>query len=102
MIELLKKTLLAGVGVTLLTKDRVEELAREIARSANMSADKGQAFVDEAIARAKQGQTDLEERMQRIVRDTLQRMNCASRDDVAALTARVEQLERRLAEHQHS
>jgi polyhydroxyalkanoate synthesis regulator phasin len=98
MLDLLKKTLLTGIGLTLLTKDRVEELARDIAAQANMSADKGQAFVDEAVARARQGRTELEGTIQRFVGEALRRADCAAQRDLGALEARVAELERRLAE----
>ena len=98
MIEALKKTLLAGVGLTLMTKDKVEEVAQEIAKAANLSADKGQAFVDEAVARAKKGRAELDATIQRTVQDTLKKTNLATRDDVAALTARLEKLEQALAD----
>jgi polyhydroxyalkanoate synthesis regulator phasin len=97
MIDLMKKTLLAGVGLTLMTKDKVEELARDIAKSANLSADKGQEFVNEAVARAKKGREDLEATVQRMVNDMLARTPVATRDDIGKLTARLEQLEQTLS-----
>jgi polyhydroxyalkanoate synthesis regulator phasin len=97
MFDVLKKTLLTGVGLTLLTKDKVEEMAREFAKSANLSADKGQEFVNEAVARAKQGRAELEATVQRIACETLQKANMASRDDIAQLAARLEKIEQALA-----
>lgn len=98
MIDLVKKTLLTGVGLTLMTKDKVEELAREVAESAQLSADKGQEFVDEALARAQKGREDLEATVKRVVDDSLKAANLATRDEVAALTAKIEQLEQRCGE----
>jgi polyhydroxyalkanoate synthesis regulator phasin len=97
MIDLLKKTLLTGVGLGLLTKDKVEEVAREIAKAANLSSDKGQEFVDEAVARAKKGREDLEATVQRMVKESLHKANLSTRDDVAELTARLERIEQALA-----
>lgn len=98
MIDLLKKTLLAGVGVTLMTKDKVEEMAREIAEAAQLSTDKGQEFVNEAVARAQKGRQDLEATVQRVVQDTLKAAHLPTRDDLSALAARIEQLEQRCGE----
>lgn len=98
MIDLIKKTLLAGVGMTLMTVDKVEQVAREIADAAQLSADKGQEFVDEAVARAKKGRQELEATVQRVVRQTLEKANLPTRDDVAQLAARIEKLEQRLAD----
>ncbi len=96
MIDLLKKTLLTGVGLGLMTKDKVEEVAREVAKAANLSADKGQEFVEEAVARAKKGRQDLDEAVQKIVKESLRKANLPTRDDIAALSARLEKIERTL------
>jgi polyhydroxyalkanoate synthesis regulator phasin len=93
MIDLLKKTLLAGVGLTLLTKDKVEELAREMAKSAQLSREKGEEFVEEAVARAEKGRADLEATVQRLVREALAKADVPTREDYARLAARVERLE---------
>lgn len=96
MIDLLKKTLLTGVGLGLMTLDKVEEVAREIADTANLSADKGQEFVDEAITRAKKGRADLEATVQRMVDETLKKTPVATKDDIAQLAARLERIEQQL------
>jgi polyhydroxyalkanoate synthesis regulator phasin len=97
MFDLMKKTLLTGVGLTLMTKDKVEELARDIAKSAQLSADKGQEFVDEAVARAKKGREEFDALVQRTVKELLKQANLPSRDDFAQLGARLEKLEQSLA-----
>lgn len=97
MTELIKKTLLMGVGLAALTKDKVEELARELARSANLTSEKGQEFVDAVVDRAEKARTELEGRVQRLVQENLKKAHVPTHDDLAALQARVEQLELRLA-----
>jgi polyhydroxyalkanoate synthesis regulator phasin len=97
MFDLVKKTLLAGVGLTLMTKDKVEELARDVAKSAQLSADKGQEFVEEAVARAKKGREELDALVQRTVNDAVKKANLASREDIVRLGARLEKLEKLLA-----
>jgi len=93
MFDLLKRTLLAGVGMGLMTVDKVEELAREIAKSAQLSADKGQEFVDEAVARAQQGRKTLETTVQRYVDEAVRRANLVTRDDLNRVLERLERLE---------
>lgn len=99
MIDVLKKTFLTGVGLTLMTKDKVEEVAREIAKSAKLSADKGQEFVDEAVARAERGRADLNATVQRLVSDALRKANVPTREEIEALAARIEKHEQSAAAH---
>jgi polyhydroxyalkanoate synthesis regulator phasin len=96
VLDLMKKTLLAGVGLTLMTKDKVEEVARDIAKTAQLSADKGQEFVDEAVARAKKTREDLDAMVQRAVDNAVKKAKLASHDDLAQLSARLEKLEQSL------
>ena len=97
MIDLLKKTLLTGVGLTLMGKDKVEEMAHEIAKAAQLSSDKGQEFVNEAVARAEKGRVDLQATVERLVHEALKKANLPTRDDVTQLTTRLEQLEQTIA-----
>ncbi|HOO16900.1 MAG: hypothetical protein GX547_07455 [Phycisphaerae bacterium] len=101
MIDLVKKTFLAGIGAAAMTMDRVEQMARELANSAQLSSEKGQAFVDEAVARAQKARADMQANVQRMVNDALARTNVATREDIAQLVARIEKLERDLAAKSH-
>jgi len=96
MFDLIKKTFLAGVGMTLMTKDKVEEVARDLAKSGQLSADKGQQFVEEALARAKKGREELDAMVQRTVNEAVRKADLPSRDDIAQLSARLEKLEQNL------
>jgi polyhydroxyalkanoate synthesis regulator phasin len=97
MVELIKKTLLAGVGLAALSKEKAEELAREIANATQTSGEKGKEFVDEVVARSNKARKDLEDTIQRYVTEQLKRLNLPTKDDITALNARIEELERSLA-----
>ena len=97
MIDVIKKTMLMGVGLAAMTKDKVEEYARDLADSAKLSSEKGKAFVEEVVGRAEQAREDLESTVQAAVNDQLKKTALLTRDDIAELTARIEQLEQKLA-----
>ena len=44
MFDLIKKTLLTGVGLAVMTKDKVEELGKEFASQAKLSELEGKEF----------------------------------------------------------
>jgi len=94
MFDLIRKTMLTGVGLAVMTKERAEEMAREIAETAKLSSDKGQEFVEEVVGKSEKMRKELEETVQRVVNDTLKRTDLPTRDDLAQLRARVEELER--------
>jgi polyhydroxyalkanoate synthesis regulator phasin len=96
MLDVMKKMFLAGVGMTLLTKDKVEEMAREVAKSADLSREKGQEFIDEAVARAQKGRDELNKLVERAVNDAVGKANLPTRKDIAELHERLARLEQML------
>lgn len=93
MFDTVKQGFLTVVGMTLMTKDRVEEAAREFADAAKLSRERGEEFVEEAVARAKRGRAEFETGVERIVNDMLQRMRIPTRGEVDELKARIVRLE---------
>ncbi len=98
MIELIKKTMLMGVGLAAMTRDKVEEMAREMARNAQLSSEKGQEFIDEVMQRADKAREEFEASVRKAVNDNLARTNVATRDDIADLKTRIEKLEALLSQ----
>ena len=98
MLDLIKKTLLTGVGLAAVTKEKIEELGKELAKSAELSEKEGRELVDDLTKRREQAQKDLQERMDKTVRETVDRLHLASKEDIAVLTRKVETLEQKLAE----
>ena len=97
MIDLIKKAMLTGVGLAALTKDKVEELAKEFAKATQLSGEKGKEFVDEMVSRSEKARKDLEATVQRFTAESLKRLNVPTRDDIANLSDRIAELERILA-----
>ena len=65
MFELIKKTLLTGVGLAVMTKDKVEELGKELASQAKLSENEGKEFVESpapAVGDRPQGIRDQDQR----------------------------------------
>lgn len=101
MFELMKKALMTGVGLAVMTKDRVEELARDMAKAGQLSSEKGAEFVKEAVDRAEKTRAEFEQRIANLVQDNLRRSGVATQADVNKLLTRIDELERRLAAHGH-
>jgi polyhydroxyalkanoate synthesis regulator phasin len=96
MLNTIERLALAGLGLGLMTTDKAAALARDIAKAARLSTDGAQELVDEAVDRARRGREDLDARIRKIVADTVEKAGLPSREEFAALTARVEKLEQEL------
>ena len=95
MFELIKKTMLAGVGLAAVTKDKVEELARELTEKGEMSEKEGKELIDELLKKSEQARKDLETKMEDTVRKVLEKMAVATKKDIDSLSERIKNLEQK-------
>lgn len=97
MFDLIKKTLLTGVGLAVMTKDKVEELGKEFASQAKLSELEGKEFVDHLLKQSEMARKDFESRISSAVQKAVSGLNLASKDEVAKLSAKVEELTAKLS-----
>jgi polyhydroxyalkanoate synthesis regulator phasin len=69
MPDLIKKTLLASVGLALKTWDEVEDLAKELVDKGKMTEKDGSKFVKDLQKRYEETQKKLEARVEKTVKD---------------------------------
>jgi polyhydroxyalkanoate synthesis regulator phasin len=92
MPDLLKKTLLAGVGLALKAWDEVEDLAREVAKEGRMSEKEGRKFLQDIQKKYEDTQKKLEERVEKSVKEFLKKADVATRTDLRALKKEIRDL----------
>ncbi|MBW2646753.1 MAG: hypothetical protein JRE23_11345 [Deltaproteobacteria bacterium] len=98
MFDLIKKTMLTGVGLAAMTKDKVEELAKELADKGKLSEKEGKKLVDDLLKKSEKAKKDLEKEIERVVKDTMKKMNLAGAEELSNLTKRIRKLEGALKE----
>ena len=98
MIDLIKKTLLTGVGLAVMTKEKVEELGKDLVSQAKLSEHEGKEFVDNLLKQSETARKDFETRINAAVQKAVSGLNLASKDEVARLSAKVEELSAKLSQ----
>ena len=98
MLELVKKSLFLGLGLAMLTKEKLDDLGREVARRANLSQSKAREFELELTNKAEQARQALGAEIDRRVDQAFARMGVARSKDATDLAARLAALERAVAE----
>ncbi len=61
MLDLIKKTMMTGLGLALLAKDEVEDLAKEVVEKGKMTEKEGRKFFDDLQKRYDEVQSKLED-----------------------------------------
>ncbi len=85
MIDLIKKTMLAGIGFATLTKEKAEDLIHEFSKAGNISEEEGRKLVDELIKKSDKARKDFEKQVEKIVQDTMKRFDVPNRKDYQKL-----------------
>jgi polyhydroxyalkanoate synthesis regulator phasin len=94
MLEFLKKTLWIGAGLAVVTAEKIEAAVKEIVDRGDITETEGKELIDDLIEKSKKAKKDLGERVEKAVRETLQRLKIPSRREVDELKARIEELEK--------
>ena len=98
MFDIIKKTMLTGVGLVAITKDKIEELARDLAKKGKLSEKEGKKLVDDLLKKSEKAKEDLEKDIEKVVKNTMKKMNLASAEELSNLAKRVKKLEQALKE----
>jgi len=98
MLEMLEKTILAGMGAISLSQKKAEEFIQELKQRLNVSEEEGKALLEKLQDAARENQKKLEELAREEVRKTCERMGVVTADEFERLQKRVQKLEKQLKE----
>jgi polyhydroxyalkanoate synthesis regulator phasin len=93
MVELLKKTAFAGIGLAFMTKEKAEDAAKRIVAEAKIAEDEGKRFVDDLVRKADEARVNIEKLIDGGVHAALARLDMPTRTEFRALQERVKELE---------
>ena len=97
MIDLVKKTMLAGIGVAVVTKDKVLESLDELVEKGRLSKDEAVAMSDKIVEEGKAETEKAKVEASKLFIEMLNRANVVTKDQYDALADRVTELEGRLS-----
>jgi len=95
MKEFAARGLYAGLGLAALTKEKIEELAKDFAARAKMSEEQGRKLADYLQEEGKKARVDLGKTVEAMVQGAMKHLPCEKR--LGELEARLAALEAALA-----
>jgi polyhydroxyalkanoate synthesis regulator phasin len=93
MKETLKNILYTGIGIAFLTKEKVEELKADLIEKGKMSQEEGRLFVDDLLRRSEKARDQLDLWINKRVEERIAQFDLATRDELADLRRKVEELQ---------
>ena len=98
MLNIVKKSMLTGIGLALIAKDEVEDLAKELVNKGKMSENEGTRFLEDLQKRYDETQKKLEEKVQRAVKDFMKKADIVTRDELKGLKKEIRDLKKAISE----
>ncbi|MGB0343750.1 MAG: phasin family protein [Coraliomargarita sp.] len=96
MIDLVKKTLWAGVGLAVVTKDKVLESLDELVEKGKLTREEAAAMTDKIVSEGEAETEKAKVEASKLFNEMLHRANVVTSEQLEALEARVQELEGRL------
>ena len=97
MLNLLKKVMLTGVGLAVMTREKAEELGRELVKKGEISEKEGKEFVEELLKKSKEASRDFDNKVEKSLKKVLAGMDVVTKKEIDELGERVAVLEKEKA-----
>jgi len=98
MQELLKNVFYLGAGFAFMTKEKIEDLKKDLIDKGKMTQDEGRQFVDDLVKKSEKAKEDVEKKVGELVADKLEKMKVATSDDIAELRKQIDELREMIEE----
>ena len=98
MVDLIKKAIYTGLGLAMLTKEKAEELVKDLAEQAKLSEHEGKDLIDSLLKQSEEARSDFQSKMDEAVLAVVNRLNLATKDEVASLKAKIEELSAKIGQ----
>jgi len=93
MKEMLKNVMYASIGAAFLTKEKIEELKSDLIEKGKMSQEEGKQFVDDLLCKSEKAKDQLELWINKRVEERIKQLNLATKDEIAELQRKIEELQ---------
>lgn len=97
MVDFIRKTYLAGLGLASLTGDRIEEIVEDLVKKGEVAEKDRKKMIDELITKGKEQREQLSATIKENVNKVVHELNIPRRDQYDELLKRVENLEKKAA-----
>lgn len=98
MLDIVKKTMLTGIGLALKTWDEVEDIAKELQKKGKMTETEGKKFLDEMQDKYEDAQKELEDRVDQSIKSLLKKADIITGEELKALKKEIRDLKKAVSE----
>jgi len=92
MSDIIKKTILAGLGVLSLSREKAEEITKDLVKRGEVAKTEEAKFVKDLMEKAEKSRVEVEKKIEKVVEKTLAKLNIPTRKELDALEKKVNKL----------
>lgn len=92
MFETLDKLMLAGLGMTSMTKEKAEKIFDEYVNRGKIEKENKTGFVKDLMDRAEENRKEMEKTISEQVNKTVKKFDLATKEDIKKLEAKIDKL----------
>ncbi len=96
MFELMKKTLLAGLGTAVITRTKVKEIMEKMVDQGKITSEEAERYTQELMENGEKELKEISDQISKSLGRLPSTFNLAEKDTLDALLSRVDNLEKRL------
>ncbi|BCL60736.1 hypothetical protein DGMP_14290 [Desulfomarina profundi] len=96
MIDLVKKAMLTGIGVASLTKDKIEDIAKDFAQKGKLSEQEGEKLVREMVSKTEESKEELKKQINTMVEKALAKTEFVRTADIEELHGEIASLRKEI------
>jgi len=92
ILDIAKKTMLTGIGLALVAKDEMEEVAKDLEKKLDMTEQDGKQFLSDLQKKYDEAQSHLEDRVEKAVKEFMKKADVVTGDELKALKKEIREL----------
>ena len=96
MSNLIKKTIFASLGILSLSREKAEELAKELIKQGELAKTDEAKFIKDLMKRVEKNKAEIEKKTEEAVTKTVEKLNVPTRKELNDLKASVDKLIKKL------
>ena len=89
MFDLIKKAMFTGLGIAYMTKEKIEDLSKDLIEKGKLSEKEGKEFVEELKKKSEEAKKGAQEQIENVVNTTFKKMKVATQNDLDNLEERL-------------
>jgi len=97
MFETIKKSLLAGLGAAVVTKEKIEKVTRNLVEEGKITTEEAEKLSRDLIESGSKQWEDMQDKISSTVKKALEGLDICTKPELTSLASKVGALEKRIA-----